>query len=195
MQIPFIFFSTHLLRPSRWARPTLWEPLPYGLVHVCRVFFRNNGSNQLLRNIGIQKFPLLWPTVALQWAGIALVQEWNKTQQWHGSHSCKNDLLSHQCNNDLRDVAWRTPLECQCIPKSTHFKSCLFVCGLIKDAVGSSEASNGRIINSEVIIWVTFPGFAAGIEGNYGRPKSGYPVSWSRFEHGNSRIRSASGIL
>jgi hypothetical protein len=34
-------------------------------------------------------------------------------------------LGSHYWNNDLRDVAWRTPLECQCTPKRTPFRSYL----------------------------------------------------------------------
>jgi hypothetical protein len=32
-----------------------------------------------------------------------------------------NNDLGSQCNNDLRDVAWRTPLECRYIPKRTYF--------------------------------------------------------------------------
>jgi hypothetical protein len=32
--------------------------------------------------------------------------------------------VSLYCKNDLHDVAWRTPLECWCTPKSTPFQSC-----------------------------------------------------------------------
>jgi hypothetical protein len=44
-----------------------------------------------------------------------LVQEWKI-----GDSIC----LRHHCNNDLHVVAWKMPLECRCIPKSTPFQHC-----------------------------------------------------------------------
>jgi hypothetical protein len=104
---------------------------------VCR-FVRNNGSEgSIVVPIVAQKWDPRVPIVARQWD--------------FGSHQCKNELRSllvgivsrkimgsqckkdirrnnhtgsHECNNDLHDVAWRTPLECQCTSKSTPFQSC-----------------------------------------------------------------------
>jgi hypothetical protein len=45
------------------------------------------------------------------------------SHRWHKLlHS--NDRESHHCSNVLRNVVWRTPLECQCTPNRTRFQSC-----------------------------------------------------------------------
>jgi hypothetical protein len=40
-----------------------------------------------------------------------------------GIHLRNNGLGSHQWNNDLNDVAWRIPFDCQCTPKSRPFQN------------------------------------------------------------------------
>jgi hypothetical protein len=119
-----------------WAENTLWAG------HVCLLAWVNSivgthcwaalGSNNslwcatvdlgwqsksdlrsLLEEIVTQQW--FWHTFVQEWPWIILVQEWLRTQQWSGLH---------QCNNDLCDVAWRTPLKCWCTPKSTPFQSC-----------------------------------------------------------------------
>jgi hypothetical protein len=82
-------------------------PPMYVCMYVCRVFptcmasrvIAQQGEDTSLLNTFLRKVPC---------------------------HKCNNDLrqnndLGSQCNNDLRDVAWRTPLECQYTPKSPPF--------------------------------------------------------------------------
>jgi hypothetical protein len=45
---------------------------------------------------------------------------WDRIRQYDRRRN--NDLGWHQCNNDQRDVAWRTPINCHCSPSSTPFK-------------------------------------------------------------------------
>jgi hypothetical protein len=64
--------------------------------------------------------------VVQKWFVLTLVQEWPETKEWPFSDWCKNDVGrnnepgSHQCKNDLRDVAWWTPLECWCTSRTTY---------------------------------------------------------------------------
>jgi hypothetical protein len=75
-----------------------WAKTSYGSVHVClsvcRVF---RGSTQPA-----------WPGVIVP-TGVLNLHDlgWQKCKY---DRRVTNDLGSHQCNNDLRDVAWRTPL-------------------------------------------------------------------------------------
>jgi hypothetical protein len=67
------------------------------------------------------------------------VQKWPKGSCW-AILLRSSDLRSH-CNNDLHDVAWRTPLECQCTPKSTPFQSC--------DCFLPSTPRSSRVVSSQ----------------------------------------------
>jgi hypothetical protein len=86
---------------------------------VCRAF-RNKGP----------EVPLLELIVAQQWDTTVPTVGTHCCTSDLGSNSCKNDqkrnndLGPRQCNNNLCDLVWRTPLECQCTPKRTPFQSC-----------------------------------------------------------------------
>lgn len=66
---------------------------------------------------------------------------------------CRNTFTNwlEQCNNDLRDVQWKTPFKYQLIPNKTHFP-CLFVFGILYYTFHYNLLNHASIIFSQAII-------------------------------------------
>jgi hypothetical protein len=95
---------SRVLHALPWAENILWAS---PRLSVCRVFPTLMASR----------------VIEQQWEDTSLLNTLLRKlpcDKWNNDVRHNNDIGS-QCNNDLRDVAWRTYLECQYSPKITPF--------------------------------------------------------------------------
>jgi hypothetical protein len=114
--------SVCLSRFSRGTQPTCLVIIdPAGVFNLHdreSVFLRGYSTCTAGGHCSQGVLMLLWPVVIRPFsAGVLNLHAlgW----QYKNSPKHNNDIGSRQCNNDLRDVEWRTPLKCQCTSSCT----------------------------------------------------------------------------